>query len=104
MASCSVRGIGVADKGQHMHLGAHVLQPLLMLDTEMLLLVDDDETQILEVDTPCAEHRVRADDDIDLARVSDSRLGDLHDRPRRHHARQLRDIDRQVREPVRRNS
>ena len=31
---------------QHMHLGAQLLQPLLMRDAEMLLLVDDDEAQI----------------------------------------------------------
>jgi len=34
--------IGVADRRQHMHLGAQLLKPL-MADAEMLLLVDDDE-------------------------------------------------------------
>ena len=33
---------------QHMHFGAQLLQPLLMADAEMLLLVDDDEAEILE--------------------------------------------------------
>ncbi len=49
-----------------MHLGAQLLQPLLMGDAEMLLLVDDDEAEILERDR-LAEHRMRADDDIDVA-------------------------------------
>ena len=48
IASCSVRGIGVADKRQHMHFGAQLLQPLLVADAEMLLLVDDDEAEVLE--------------------------------------------------------
>ena len=51
---------------QHMHFGAQLLQPLLVLDAEMLLLVDDDEAEILEGDL-LAEQRMRADDDIDLA-------------------------------------
>ncbi len=33
---------------QHMHLGAQLLQLLLVADAEMLLLVDDDEAEILE--------------------------------------------------------
>ena len=49
---------------QHMHLGAQLLQALLVLDAEMLLLVDDDEAEVLEVDG-LAEHRMGADDDID---------------------------------------
>ena len=51
---------------QDMHLGAQFLQPLLVLDAEMLLLVDNDEAEILEV-TLFAEHSVGADDDIDFA-------------------------------------
>ncbi len=31
---------------QHMDLGAELLQPLLVVDAEMLLLVDDDEAEI----------------------------------------------------------
>jgi hypothetical protein len=31
---------------QHMHIGLERLQPLLMRDTEMLLLIDDDEAEI----------------------------------------------------------
>ena len=51
-------------KGQHVHLGAQILQPLLVGDAEMLLLVDDDEAEVLELHR-LAEHRVRADDDVD---------------------------------------
>ena len=54
-ASCSVRGIGVADQRQHVHFGAQFLQPLLVGDAEMLLLVDHDEAEILERDG-LAEH------------------------------------------------
>ena len=33
-----------------MHLGAELLELLLVGDAEMLLLVDDDQTEILELD------------------------------------------------------
>jgi hypothetical protein len=49
-----------------MHLGAQLLELLLVRDPEMLLLVDNQQTEILEVDAP-AEQRMRADHDIDLA-------------------------------------
>ena len=49
-----------------MHLGAQLLQPLLVRDAEMLLLVDDDQAEILELDR-LAEQRVGADDDVDRA-------------------------------------
>ena len=52
--------------GQHVHLGAQLLQLLLVGDAEMLLLVDHDEAQILELHA-FAEQRVGADDDVDLA-------------------------------------
>ena len=45
---------------QHMHLGAQLLEPLLVGDAEMLLLVDDDEAEVLELDG-LAEQRVGAD-------------------------------------------
>ena len=51
---------------QHMHFGAQLLQPLLVADAEMLLLVDDDEAEVLEAHG-LAEHRVGADDDVDAA-------------------------------------
>ena len=57
---------------QHVHLGAQLLELLLVGDAEMLLLVDDDEAEVLELDR-LAEERVGADDDVDLA-VGDALL------------------------------
>ena len=51
-----------------MHFGAQFLQPLLVLDAEMLLLVDDDEAEILVIDA-LAERGMGADDDVDFART-----------------------------------
>ena len=65
-ASCSVRGIGVARQRQHMHLGAQLLQPFLVADAEMLLLVDDQQPEIPELDG-FAEQRMGADHDVDRA-------------------------------------
>ena len=49
-----------------MNFGAQFLQSLLVLDAKMLLLVDDDESQILELHL-LAQDGMRADDDIHLA-------------------------------------
>ena len=49
-----------------MHLGAQLLEPFLVGDAEMLLLVDDDEAEVLELDG-LAEQRMGADDDVDAA-------------------------------------
>ena len=51
---------------QHVHLGAQLLELLLVRDAEMLLLVDDDQAEVLELDG-LAEERVGADDDVDGA-------------------------------------
>ena len=51
---------------QHVDLGAQLLEPFLVGDAEMLLLVDDDQAQVLELDG-LAEQRVGADDDVDRA-------------------------------------
>ncbi len=51
---------------QHVHLGAQLLQPLLVADAEMLLLVDHHQAEILERHG-LAEHGVGADDDVDAA-------------------------------------
>jgi hypothetical protein len=48
------------------HVGAQLLELLLVLDPEVLLLVDDDETEVLEPDL-LRQHRVGADDDLELA-------------------------------------
>ena len=45
---------------QHMHLGAQLLEPLLVRDAEMLLLVDDQQAEVLELDRSCrAAHACR---------------------------------------------
>ena len=49
-----------------MHLGAQRLEPLLVADAEMLLLVDHQEAEIAELDG-LAEQRMGADDDVDGA-------------------------------------
>ena len=45
---------------QHMDVGAQLLQPLLVRDAEMLLLVDDHQAEILELDA-LGQQRVGAD-------------------------------------------
>ena len=51
---------------QHMDVGAQLLQPLLVADAEMLLLVDDQQAEVLELDA-LGQQRVGADDDVDRA-------------------------------------
>ena len=53
---------------QHVHHRPQVLEPLLVLDAEPLLLVDDDQAEILEVHV-LRNQPVRADDDVDFARA-----------------------------------
>ena len=71
-----------------MHFGAQLLQPLLVRDAEMLLLVDDDQAEILELDG-LAEQRMRADDDVDRA-VGDALLALRQARSPRRAARPAR--------------
>ena len=42
---------------QHVHLGAQLLEPLLVGDAEALLLVDDDQAQVPEARRPCDSSR-----------------------------------------------
>ncbi len=51
---------------EHVDLEPQLAQELLLRDTEPLLLVDDDETELLR-DHVAREHPVRADQDVDLA-------------------------------------
>ena len=51
---------------QHVHLGAQLLELLLVGDAEVLLLVDDHQAEVLELDR-LAEQRMGADHDVDLA-------------------------------------
>ena len=46
---CSVRGIGVAVIVSTSHRRPQLLEPLLVLDAEALLLVDDDQAEVLEL-------------------------------------------------------
>ena len=61
-----VRGMGVAEEGQHIHADEVLLQLLLMLDAEALLLVDDDKAEVVEADV-LGEETVGADDDVHAA-------------------------------------
>jgi hypothetical protein len=53
---------------QHVHVLAQLLQPLLVLDAEALLLVDDDEAEVLELHL-LGQEGVGADDDLRRARL-----------------------------------
>src|SRR5579884_1685214 len=78
-----------------MDLGAQLLEPLLLLDTKVLLLVDDHEAEIVEF-YALAKDRVGADDNVGLTR-SGAKLR----RPEfggRHHARDLHGLNRHLRE------
>ena len=92
-ASCSVRGIGVAVSVSTWTSARNVLQPLLVRDAEMLLLVDDEQAEVLEFDG-LAEQRVRADHDVDCA-VGELLLG-LRQFLAGHQSRGLRDVDREA--------
>ena len=50
----------------HMDLGAQLLEPFLVGHAEMLLLVDDDKTQVTELDG-LAEQGVSADHNVEAA-------------------------------------
>ena len=53
-------------QGQHVHVGAQGFQRLLVFHAETLLLIDDDESQILELDFR-VQQLVRADDHVHRA-------------------------------------
>ena len=84
-------------QGQYVHFRAQFLQPLLVADAEMLLLVDDDEAEVLEAHG-LAQHCVGADDDVDCAfgcaLLHFAGLG------RADHARELANPDREAGETV----
>ena len=84
-----------------MHIGLERLQPFLVGDAEMLLLVDDDEAEALELDG-LGEQRMGADDDIDIARgepgLGFARILGVDE------ARELAHFQRESRRSVRRNS
>ena len=92
-ASCRVRGIGVAVSVSTCTFALQLLQPLLVLDAEMLLLVDDQEPEVAEFHV-LGEQRMRADDDVDAA-VGQPRPDPLHVLAR-HEPRRLLDLDRET--------
>ena len=100
-AISSVRGIGVAVIVSTSTLRAELLQPFLVGDAEALLLVDDQQSQVLEPHVP-PQQPVRADHDVHLPerRVLDHLLLRRRvDEPRQH-----LDRDRERREPFARTS
>ena len=80
-----------------MHLGAQLLELLLVRDAEMLLLVDDQQAEVLEGDA-LAEQRMGADHDVDAA------VGDAFFHPRQlgagDEARGLADLHREAAEAI----
>ena len=82
---------------QHVNVGLERLQPLLVGDSEMLLLIDNHQPEALEIDA-FGEERVGADDDVDGS-VGKPLLGLLRlrggDQPR-----QPPDVDRKAVEPL----
>ena len=75
-----------------MHVFAHSLQPLFVIDAEVLLFVDDEKPEPREFDL-LAKQSVGADDNINRAGLhAGLHLGKVFGRD---HARGLRDLDRQ---------
>ena len=66
MAMFSVLGIGGGGERKHIDLGPQVPQALLLAHAESMFLVDDDQSQVRELD-PGGEQAVRADGDVDRA-------------------------------------
>lgn len=69
-------GDGRRGHGEDVHVGAELLQLLLVLDAEALFLVDDDQAQVLELRLG-GEEPVGADDQVDgaLSEPFERRLG-----------------------------
>ena len=71
--NCSVRGIGVAGEGQRIDIDAHLRQLLLGRHAELLLLVDNKQSQVVEFHL-LAQDLVRTDQDVD-ATLGQLRIG-----------------------------
>ena len=84
-------------QGQHVDIGAQLLQPLLVRDAEMLLFVDDQQPEILKPDA-LGQKRMGADDDI--RRAFGNALAGERRIARRDKARQRPDIDREATEAL----
>ena len=82
---------------QDVDVGAELLEPLLVGDAEVLLLVDDEEAEVLEAHA-LRQQRVGADDDLDRAvGEAGTGLGRLF---RADEARELADPERQAAEAL----
>ena len=57
---------GRGGQGEHVHLRAHLLEPLLVRNPEPLFLVDDEQPQVAEVHI-ARQQAVGADDDVQLS-------------------------------------
>ena len=82
---------------EHVDLEAHALEPLLVAHAEALLLVDHDQSEVLELDAGL-QQAMRADHDVDVAA-----LEALDDRPGllvRAEAREHLDADGEGREAL----
>jgi hypothetical protein len=64
--NCSVRGMGVAVKGQRVHVGLHLFQLVLDGHSEFLFLVNNEQAEVEELHV-LAHNAVRADEDVHLA-------------------------------------
>ena len=83
-------------QGQHMHIGAQLLEPLFMRNAEMLLFIDNYQAEIFEFHI-LGKQGVGADHDIDLTLCQF--LFGLARLFCRNHARQLRNPDGQTGKP-----
>ena len=82
---------------QHIDHRPQRLQPLFDIDAEPLLFVDDDQAQVVELDVLRGQ-AVRADDDIDLARLQPGDRGPLF--LRRAKPAELGDVERELGHPL----
>src|ERR1700722_2101312 len=80
-----------------MHFGTQLLEPLLVPNTKMLLLIHDDEAEVLE-SHGLAQDRMRADDDVDAA-LCEAFL-DLAAFRRADHPGELANVDRKAGEAL----
>ena len=82
---------------QHIDHRPQRLQPLLDIDAEPLLFVDDHQAQVVELDV-LRRQAVRADDDVDLARLQPCDRRPLF--LRRAEAAELGDVERKLGHPL----
>src|SRR3954464_1435007 len=86
-------------RGQRQDVGLQfeLFEPFLVFDTEPVLFVNDDQSEVLELDV-WAEQSVRSDDDVDLSFLDLDEDGGLL--LRRLEAAEHRDANRKVRQAL----